>query len=240
MKLRGREGFKVLRLALANEGGNTAVYPYKQLREIQIPDDCRAAIADEIQSLETEFGASAVQPLLELLWTANSIPGLFTSHTAVAPAQARPPFEWAKSYVACVVVLLSRSRLKHFDLRAMQCTAEQFAAAFCTESPEQNPTGWHVGVGVCNVIFTPEMELSTFRTPQSGDMTGYGVQLLVGGAAGSRERAAKRWAAALSFVSAAIRRASKFNAMPHRHLLPGVITDLVSDDPASSEHSSSN
>src|SRR5437879_459878 len=110
-----REPLKIWRAPLVDEGPTTAVYPYVQLREILDPADCRRAVLDETLPLEEEFSREIVQPYYDLLWTLNCGVGVFTSHTAVAPPNHKPPFSWAKSYVAVAIILLSRHQGEHLD-----------------------------------------------------------------------------------------------------------------------------
>jgi hypothetical protein len=76
------------------------------------------------------------------------------------------------------------------------------------------------------VVFTGEMALTTFRAASIGDGKGFGCQLIVGGAASGRAKAAERWSRAVSFVNSALRRSLQGEnvrpAPPHRHVLDGV------------------
>ena len=224
-----RELTKVWRAPLVNEGPTTAVYPYVQLREIQTPADCRSAIIDETGPLETEFGPVTVQPAYDLLWTLNCGAGVFTSHTVVAPPHRQPPYAWAKQYVAVAIIVLARDQREHSDQDTCMHAADQLGRIISARAPTRDSTGWYLSVGACNVIFTREMSRTTFRSSLPGDVRGYGVQLIVGGAANNRRTAAIRWSHAVTFVNDAIRRTQQgenvMPAVPHRHTMPGALSN---------------
>lgn len=203
------------------------MYPYTQLREIQRPEDCRRAVIDETQALEDEFGQATVQPLYDLIWVLSCGAGV-TSHVVVARPHVRSPFDWAKTYVAAAVIILSRHPSEHFDKDACMNSVDELVRIITAQAPTRNFTGWYLSVGPCNVIFTREMSLTTFRTLLPGDTMGYGCQIVVGGAASNRRTAATRWSQAVAFVTSAIRRtqhnANMIPAMPHRHILPQHLT----------------
>jgi len=219
-----REPLKVWIDSLRDEGPRTAVYPYVQLREILAPNDCRQAVLDQTEALEVEFGRPILQPLYDLLWTLNGNVGVFTSHTVSAPRSHRPPYDWATDYVAIAIICLSRNERDHLSQDACIEMVNELGRVISRYAPEEDTSGWRISVGPCNMIFTPEMSLTTFRSLLPGDTKGYGCQLIVGGAAGKRHRAASRCSRALAFVNTAISRAVQNNAIPatpHRHLLPG-------------------
>jgi hypothetical protein len=220
-----RESFEVKRAPCLDEGLRTAVYPYVQLKEILKPADCRHAILDESQALEAEFGLVAVQPLYNLLWTLNCASGVFTSHTGIAPRNHPPPFEWARCFVAAAIILLSRNRSEHHDEKCAMACADELGRLIGSQPSTRLTTGWNVSVGLCNVLFTTEMDLTTFRSVLPTDAKGYGCQLIVGGAASNRSKAVQRWGDALHFVNSAIQRTQRGDNVraeaPHRHLLPG-------------------
>jgi hypothetical protein len=222
-----REPLKVWRLSLVDEGRTTAIYPYVQLREILDPDDWRLAIIDEIGRLEEEFGQAIVQPLYELLWVLNSGAGMFTSHTTVAPYNHQSPYNWAKNYVGVAIITLSRNHAEHLDIDACQRTVDELGHIISARAPQQDSTGWYLTVGSCNVIFTREMSLTSFRSFLPEHIKGYGCQLIIGGAANNRRTAAIRWSQAVTFVTSAIHRTQQgenvIPAMPHRHAIPGAL-----------------
>jgi hypothetical protein len=224
---------KVWLAPLLDEGAATAVYPYAQLREILTPGDCRRAVLDETQPLEVEFGQALVRPLYDLLWSLNCGAGVFTSHTVVAPPNHQPPVDWAKSYVAAATIILSRNQREHYDQSACAASVDELARIISASAPTHDATGWHLSVGPCNVIFTRDMAVTTFRSFLAGDTKGYGCQLVIGGAANSRRTAAIRWSQAVTFVNNAIQRTQHLKgttpAAPHRHTIPGALPEAEND-----------
>lgn len=152
------EPLKVWRSALIDEGLLTAVYPYIQLHEIQRPEDCRRGILEETLPHETEFGSTIVQPLYDLVWTLNRGAGMFTSHTAIAPPNQKPPYDWAKHYVAVAIITLSRNHNDHLSQEACLQTVDELGRIISASAPTQDHTGWYLSVGPCNVIYTSERE----------------------------------------------------------------------------------
>ncbi len=218
---------RVWRAPLLDEGPTTAVYPYAQLRDIQTPADCRRAVLDETSPLETEFGMTILQPLYELLWTLNCGAGVFTSHTVVAKPGHRAPYDWAKHYVAVAIITLSRNNAEHFEQDACQQSCDELGRIIRATAPAQDHTGWYLSVGPCNVIFTTDMSVTTFRTTLPRDTKGFGCQLIIGGAASNRRTAATRWSQATTFVNNNIKRTqtgtNTVPAPPHQHALPGAL-----------------
>jgi hypothetical protein len=221
------EPLRIYRPPLIDEGLATAIYPYVKLKEILCPDDCRRAVIDETEVLELDFGHATVEPLYKLLWTLNGAGGVFTSHIVIAKPNHPPPFAWAKSYVAVAIILLSRDRKEHQNEKAVTACADELGRIISAEEPTQDSTGWRISVGPCNVVFTTEMSLTTFGAVSLGDTIGYGCQLIVGGAASNRRRAAQRWGGALNFVNIALHRKQQGDnvqpATPHRHLIAGAL-----------------
>lgn len=91
---------------LLDEGNRTAMYPYARLKPIRRRERVREAVLDETEPLDTEFGSDLIGPFYELIWRLNTSSGVCTSHTAVAPTDRKPPYEWAAHYVAAQIIFM--------------------------------------------------------------------------------------------------------------------------------------
>ncbi len=222
-----REPLKVWQAPLLDEGAHTALYPYNQLREILTPEDCRPAIQDEALPLEAEFGTSIAQPLYDLIWTLNTGAGVFTSHTVITKPGHPPHYDWAKHDIAVAIIILSRHHDENFNKDAVMTSVDELCRIISAQAPTQDYTGWHLSVGPCNVTFNTDMAVTTFRTTLPTDTRGFGIQLIIGGAANGRQTAATRWKNAVSFVNNGVRRTQQGPnvrpAAPHRHAIPGAL-----------------
>ena len=208
----------------SDEGELTALYPYRQLREIQEPVHARLAVIDETRALEREFGVAVISPLYGMLWSLNGVSGMATSHCLVAPSEQRPIFPWASSMIACQILMLSRCVNENLSLRPNQEAAKElYGLLQASEKCPRDPTGWLIEVGLVNfrflmvpqhVVYTSEADLV--------EHPGYGVSIRICGCASSRSKAAERWSRAALFIADSIdsnlAKAGMVRADPHRHM----------------------
>ena len=195
---------------LVEEGPRTAVYPYSKLRPIREPSDVRSAIIDETQPLESEFGVSVVEPLYRLVWLLNTGRGVFTSHTLIAPPEAKAPYNWARHYVAAQIIVLSRDSSERMNLPKTVNMMDELRLLIAGNPTSANNTrGWFLQLSALNVMFERAR--------------GYGGGVIVGGCASSRQEAARRWCRACLFLESTLTANQtaddRHPAPPHHHTL---------------------
>lgn len=149
----------------------------------------REAVLDETEPLETEFGSDLVEPFYELIWRLNTSSGVCTSHTAVAPTDRKPPYEWAAHYVAAQIIFLSRNEAERLFYEQAASMIEELRQALVRSSrlDQGDRKGWFV-----------QLSPAALRLESR---PGFGGSLIIGGCASSRARAAQRFSRGCMLIS---------------------------------------
>lgn len=186
----------------ADSDQHVGLFPYSLFKPIVTPKDVYDAVRDETLTLENEFGSTAVEPFYDLLWPLNSAPRIMTSHIAVANREARPPFDWARTYVATQISIINRDRQRREMKEVAVAMARQLTELVRREPPDFDVTG-------CIVIARPcGIKLLDDGDPNNPglDKQGYTCDLAIGAAAANRSTAAMRWKRTVAFVTVAFRK----------------------------------
>ena len=182
----------------------------------QREEDCRPAVLDETEQLESEFGREIVEPFYRLLWLFNNRAEVMTSHTAVrkkAPYKPRDrganEFAWARECVGVYCNIFPRVEADRLSIGTNQRFAQQLHEELRGAAQIQRPDtkGWYMHIWPERFDYQCASGLA--------DIAGYGVELKMLGYAGNRRRAAERWEALVGFVVSAVERINPKPVLSH-------------------------